>query len=97
MTHFGITMDNNIAMDIHCDITMGNDIAMCTYHGITMDNGCYEALLLRITTPNYDIAVSLVNSLKVYTNKINIQSIVVWHKNKNIRIIHSSYGVVKYR
>ncbi len=42
---------------------------------------CYEPLLLCITTPNYDIAVSPVNLFKLctYTIKINIQSIVVQH------------------
>ncbi len=34
----GITMSNDITMDIHCDVTIYNDIAMCTYHGITMHN-----------------------------------------------------------
>ncbi len=33
MPHCGITMGNDIVMDIYCDITMDNDIAMCTYHG----------------------------------------------------------------
>ncbi len=30
MPHYGTTMGNDIARDIHCDATMGNDIAMCT-------------------------------------------------------------------
>ncbi len=30
MSHCGITIDNDVAMDIHCDVTMDNDIAMCT-------------------------------------------------------------------
>ncbi len=50
VTHYDITMDNDIACDVLCEITMGNDvaryihfdvtmsndIAMCTYHDITM-------------------------------------------------------------
>ncbi len=44
MPHYGTTMFNIIAKDIH-----------------------YEPLLLCITTPNYDIAVSPVNTLKLYT------------------------------
>ncbi len=36
VTHYDITMGNDVARDIHCDVTMSNDIAMCTYHGITM-------------------------------------------------------------
>ncbi len=36
--HCEITMGIDIARDIHCDITMSNDIAMCTYHDITMHN-----------------------------------------------------------
>ncbi len=52
VTHFDITMGNNVARDVHCkitigndvdrdvhcDITMGNDVAMCTYHAITKHN-----------------------------------------------------------
>ncbi len=30
MTHYDITMGNDIAKDIHCDVTMSNDVAMCT-------------------------------------------------------------------
>ncbi len=59
---------NDIAMDIHCDITMGNDDAMCIYNGITMHNDIAMNLLLGITPPNFDIAVSPVNSLN-YTHK----------------------------
>ncbi len=37
--HCEITMGNDVANDIHCDLIMSNDIAMCTiYHGITMHN-----------------------------------------------------------
>ncbi len=38
MPHFGITMGNDVAKDIHCDVTMGNDVDMCAYHGTTIDN-----------------------------------------------------------
>ncbi len=36
--HFEITMGNDVARDIHCDVTMSNDLTMSTYHGITMHN-----------------------------------------------------------
>ncbi len=36
--HCDITMGNDVARDIHCDITFSNYVAMCTYHGITMHN-----------------------------------------------------------
>ncbi len=51
---------------------MDNDAAMNLFYNV-------------LNRPNYDITVSLVNSLKLYTYaiEINIQSIVVWHKNKN--------------
>ncbi len=31
MTHYDITMDNDIARDIHCDVTMRNDFALCVH------------------------------------------------------------------
>ncbi len=36
MTHFDITIDNDVARDVHYDIIMGHDIAMGTYHDVTM-------------------------------------------------------------
>ncbi len=38
-----------------------------TYRAITMDNDIAMNILLCISTPNYDITVSPVNSLKLYT------------------------------
>ncbi len=54
ITHYDITMGNDIARNVHCDITMSNDIAMCTYHDITMHNDVAMNLLLCITMPNYN-------------------------------------------
>ncbi len=65
-THYDITMDNDVARDIHCDVTMNNDIAICTYHSITMHNGIAISILLCITTLIYDITVSPVKSLKLF-------------------------------
>ncbi len=66
--HCDATMSDDVVMDVHCDSTMSNDVAMYTCHNITMQEWCYcESLLLCITTPNYDIIVSSVNSLKLYT------------------------------
>ncbi len=36
MTHYDITMGNDIARDAHCDITMSNDIVMHTSQCIIM-------------------------------------------------------------
>ncbi len=36
MPHCGITIGNDVAIDIHYDVTMGNDIPMYTYHSITI-------------------------------------------------------------
>ncbi len=61
MTHYDITMGNDIARDAHCYITMGNDIASDIHCDIIMSTDvfmcisqckkrCYEPLLLCITT-----------------------------------------------
>ncbi len=34
--HCEITMDNDVARDIQCDVTMSNDVSIFSYHGITM-------------------------------------------------------------
>ncbi len=45
---------------------MSNDIIMCTY---TLNDGI--AMHVCITTPNYDIDVSSVNCLTLYTQTFN--------------------------
>ncbi len=68
MPHCGTTMLNDVARDIHCGITMDNNVAMCTSHVIIMNNDIARNLfLLCINTPNYDIAISLVNYLRLDT------------------------------
>ncbi len=36
MTHYDITIGNDVARDVHCDIIMGHDVAIGTYHDVTM-------------------------------------------------------------
>ncbi len=36
MTHYDITIGNDVGSGVHCDIIMGNDIVMGTYHDATM-------------------------------------------------------------
>ncbi len=36
MTHYDITIANDVARDVHCDIIMGHDVVMSTYHDVTM-------------------------------------------------------------
>ncbi len=53
----------------HCDITLGNDVAKNIHCDVTMDNDI-AMCTCRVITKHNDI-------------KINIQSKVVQHKNKN--------------
>ncbi len=32
----GITIGNDVTMDVHCDIIIGHDVTMGTYHDVTM-------------------------------------------------------------
>ncbi len=36
MTHYDITIGNDVARDVHCDIIIGHDIVMGAYHDVTM-------------------------------------------------------------
>ncbi len=66
MTHYDITIGNDVARDVHCYIIMSHDVVMCTYHDVTMHtNVTRTPHLLCITTPNCDISVFLVKSLKL--------------------------------
>ncbi len=38
MTHYDITMDNDVAKNAHCNITMGNDIIRDIHCDVTMHN-----------------------------------------------------------
>ncbi len=62
MTHYGITMGNNVARNIQYVFTVSNH-AMCIFQDIIMHNDIAMNLLFCITTHNYDIAVSPVHAL----------------------------------
>ncbi len=68
MTHYDITIGNDVARDVYYDIIMGHDIVIVTYHDVTMNTDVARTLIyfLCIITPNYDISVFLVKSLKLY-------------------------------
>ncbi len=36
MTHYDITIGNDVTRDVHCDIIMGHDVVIGTYHDVTM-------------------------------------------------------------
>ncbi len=36
MTHYEITIGNDVAKDVHCDIIMGHEVVMVRYHDVTM-------------------------------------------------------------
>ncbi len=36
MTHYDITIGNDVARDVHYEIIMGNSIVVGTYHDVTM-------------------------------------------------------------
>ncbi len=56
---------NDVARDVHCENIMGHSIVIVSwcYNAYWC---CYDPHLLCITTPNYDISVFLVQSLKLY-------------------------------
>ncbi len=36
MTHYDITIGNDVARDVHCETIMGHGIVVGTYHDVTM-------------------------------------------------------------
>ncbi len=67
MTNYDITIGNGVAMDVHYEIIMGHSIVVGTYHDVTMHTDVAMTLIyICITTPNYDISVFFVKSLKLY-------------------------------
>ncbi len=45
MTHYDITIRNDVARDVHCDIIMGHDVVIGTYHDITMQTDVARMLI----------------------------------------------------
>ncbi len=62
MTHYDITITNDVTRDVHCDIIMGHDVVMGTYHDVTMQNDVARMLTYVLLHP---IMIFLF-SLKLY-------------------------------
>ncbi len=45
MTHYDITIGNDVARDVHYDIMMGHDVVIGTYHDITMQTDVARMLI----------------------------------------------------
>ncbi len=73
MTHYDITIGNDVTGDVYCGIIIGHDVVMCAYHdGTIHTNVARDLHLLCIAIPNCDISVFLVKSLKLCTLNMNI-------------------------
>ncbi len=44
MTHYDITIGNEVARDVHCDIIIGHDV-IGTYHDVTMQTDVARMLI----------------------------------------------------
>ncbi len=45
MTHYDITIGNDVARDVHCDIIMGHNVVIGTYHDVTMQTDVARMLI----------------------------------------------------
>ncbi len=45
MTHYDITIGNDVAKDVHSEIIMGHSIVVGTYHDLTMHNDVAMTLI----------------------------------------------------
>ncbi len=50
LTHYDITIANDLAMDVHCDIIMGHDVVMGTYD-VTMQTDVARMLTYVLLHP----------------------------------------------
>ncbi len=51
MTHYDITIANDVARAVHCDIIMGQDVVMVTYHDVTMQTDVARMLTYVLLHP----------------------------------------------
>ncbi len=45
MTHYDITIGNDLGRDVHCNIIMGHDGVIGTYHDVTMQTDVAKMLI----------------------------------------------------
>ncbi len=45
LSHYDITICNDIVRDVHCDIIMGHDVVMGAYHNVTMHTDVVRTLI----------------------------------------------------
>ncbi len=45
MTHYDITIGNDVDKDVHCDIIMGHEVVMGAYHDVTMHTDVARTLI----------------------------------------------------
>ncbi len=65
MTHYDITIGNDVASDVHYEIIIGHSIVMGTYHDVTMHTDVVTTLIYYVLLRPI-ISVFLVKSLKLY-------------------------------
>ncbi len=51
LTHYDITIANDLARDVHCDIIIGHDVIMGTYHDVTMQTDVARILTYVLLHP----------------------------------------------
>ncbi len=90
MTHYEITMDNDVTRYIHCDITMNNAIAMCTYHVITMHNNIAMSLFY------YVLLLSIDSSTVQKQEQVHGDHLWISYSLYMIAIFHLCYALMKY-
>ncbi len=75
MTHYDITIRNDIARDVHCDIIMGDDVVMGAYHDVIMHTNIARTLIYYVLLHPWPIMIFLF-SLKLYIKHY-------YHQNRN--------------
>ncbi len=69
MTHYDITIANDVARDVHCNIIMGHGVVMGTYHDVTLQTD-FASMLLECSLMYYyaqlSYSIFLLKSLKLY-------------------------------
>ncbi len=51
LSHYDITIANDVAMDVHCDLIIGHDVVMGKYHDVTMQTDVARMLTYVLLHP----------------------------------------------
>ncbi len=77
MTHYDITIGNDVARDVHCDIITGHDVVIGTYHDVTMQTDVARMLIY------YAVLWPVLNGISITRSqwRFRLEHYILWESS----------------